>query len=71
MYRHDYTDQVMSPKETTAFRIDTDLLEAMRKVKAQEGIPVTTQIEKAVREWLTKRGITAKAARKRATRKRP
>lgn len=62
---------VMSPKETTAFRIDTDLLEAMRKVKAQEGIPVTTQIEKAVREWLTKRGITAKAARKRATSKRP
>jgi hypothetical protein len=55
----------MSPKETTALRLDTELLAAMRAVKAAEGIPVTTQIEFAVREWLTKRGALAKTARKR------
>ncbi|HLG59365.1 MAG TPA: hypothetical protein VI485_28760 [Vicinamibacterales bacterium] len=61
----------MSPKETTAFRIDTTLLDAMRGVKEAEGIPVTTQIEMAVREWLTKRGTIDKTERKRAsTRKR-
>ena len=61
----------MSPKETTAFRLDTVLLETMRRVKDVEGIPVTTQIEMAVRDWLTKRGTIAKSARKRAvTRKR-
>ena len=46
----------MSPKTTTAFRLDDELLEAMRTVKATEGIPLTTQIEMAVREWLAKRG---------------
>jgi len=63
----------MSPKESTALRIDVDLLEAMRDVKDAEGIPVTTQIEMAVREWLKQRGIVVKKAdRKRAsTRKRP
>jgi hypothetical protein len=63
----------MSPKESTALRLDQALLDAMRDVKDREGIPVTTQIEMAVREWLKKRGIVvAKAERKRAaTRKRP
>lgn len=61
----------MSPKETTALRLDADLLEAMRQVRDKDGIPVTTQIEMAVREWLVKRRALPKAARKRAvTRKR-
>ena len=62
----------MSPKEATALRLNTALLEAMRQVKETEGIPVTTQIEMAVREWLNKRGVVVKSERKRAaTRKRP
>lgn len=63
----------MSPRESTALRIDVDLLSAMRGVRDREGIPVTTQIEMAVREWLRKRGIVVqKAERKRAaTRRRP
>jgi len=63
----------MSPKETTALRLDLDLLAAMRNLRETEGIPVTTQIEMASREWLRKRGIIVKkkADRKRAgTRKR-
>lgn len=62
----------MSPKEATALRLDAALLEAMRKVKETEGIPVTTQIELAVREWLKKRGTVVKSERKRVVaRKRP
>lgn len=61
----------MSSKETTALRLDIELLTAMRRVKETEGIPVTTQIEFAVRDWLTRRGTLAKTDRKRAaTRKR-
>jgi hypothetical protein len=72
MYRHAYTFKTMSPKEPTAFRIDTGLLNAMRTVKEREGIPVTVQIEKAVREWLERRGAINRAERKRpTTRKRP
>jgi hypothetical protein len=55
-------------KETTALRLDTTLLEAMRRVKLQDGIPVTTQIEMAVREWLVKRGALKNADRRRAPR---
>jgi hypothetical protein len=50
----------MSPKIDTALRLDADLMAAMRKVKADEGIPVTTQIEKAVAAWLKRRGILVK-----------
>jgi hypothetical protein len=66
------TNKQMSPKESTALRLDTTLLEAMRDLKEREGIPVTTQIEMAVRDWLAKRGVSLKTERKRAaTRKRP
>lgn len=52
----------VSPKTTTALRLDNALLEAMRRVKATDGVPVTTQIEMAVRVWLKKRGVTVKTA---------
>lgn len=62
----------VSPKEKTALRLDVQLLKAMRGVREREGIPVTTQLEMAVREWLTKRGTIVKAGRKRGeARKRP
>ena len=71
--RHVYTllyDPPM-PKELTAMRLDTELLAAMRAVKTREGIPVTTQIEFALRQWLTARGAlktTTKRTTKRSTR---
>lgn len=60
----------MSPKTMTAVRLDSTLLDTMRRVKEEEGIPVTTQIEMAVREWLIDRGALAKTARKRASTRR-
>lgn len=62
----------MSPKEATALRIDVSLMQAMRKLKEVKGIPVTTQLEMAIREWLKREhGIIVKAERQRAdTRKR-
>jgi hypothetical protein len=61
----------VSPKELTAFRMAPEVMAAMRTVKEKEGIPIAVQIDFAVREWLTKRGVTIKSAHKRAgTRKR-
>jgi hypothetical protein len=54
----------VSPKITTALRLDSDLLDAMRGVKEEVGIPVTTQLEKAAREWLKRRGVKVKTSRK-------
>jgi hypothetical protein len=51
--------------------MDPALMEALRAVKATEGIPVAVQIDFAVREWLKKKGVQIKSDRKRAgTRKR-
>ena len=62
----------MSPKIDTALRLDAELVAAMRRVKEKDGIPITTQIEKAVAEWLKRRGVVVKQTeRKRpASRKR-
>jgi hypothetical protein len=59
----------MSPKTTTALRLETSLLETMRAVKREEGIPVTTQIEMAVREWLVKRGALKPAQANKRTKR--
>lgn len=52
----------MSPKEMTALRLDPDVLDAMRRFKERDGVPITIQIEKAVTEWLSRRGIVVKKA---------
>lgn len=59
----------VSPKTTTALRLDDELMAAMRQIKDTVGIPITTQIEMAVRDWLSaKHGIVVK---KQTDRKRP
>jgi hypothetical protein len=46
----------MKPKVATAFRLDHELVEAMRRVKETEGVSTTAQMELALLAWLTKRG---------------
>ena len=56
------------PKELTALRLDPELLDAMRRVKAREGIPMAVQVDFALRKWLSGKGAlkvrTATKARK-------
>jgi hypothetical protein len=55
----------------TTFRIDDELLKALRDVHEREGIQISEQVRRAIRLWLESKGVVAKAARKRAsTRKR-
>jgi hypothetical protein len=63
---------IVSRKEFTAFRMAPELMKAMRAVKVAEGIPVSEQVDRAVRAYLEARGLTVKKTeRKRAvTRKR-
>jgi hypothetical protein len=41
----------------TAFRIPTDLSDAMQAVKDRDGVPQSEQVRRAIREWLEKRGV--------------
>ena len=67
LYILEYTQPLtMSPKEMISLRLDPALLKVMRAVKAEEGIPVAVQLEKAAGEWLERRGLKVKAAPRRA-----
>ena len=55
------------------FRLETEILSALQRVKDQDGIPVSEQVRRALIVWLESRNVALKKAeRKRAsTRKRP
>ncbi len=55
----------MSPKELTAFRVDPDVMKALRAVKARTGLPIAVQVDFALRAWLRSKGAM-KMDRKRA-----
>ena len=57
------------PKTLTALRLDPDLLDAMRRVKAQEGIPMAVQVDFACREWLKRKGVKVGGRRASPTKK--
>jgi hypothetical protein len=61
----------MSPKQPYTFKIDPELLEALRAIKQRDGIAESEQIRRGIRLWLKEKDVTARPERKRAaTRKR-
>jgi hypothetical protein len=53
------------PRTLTNFRIDPELLEALREIRQRDGLPIAEQIRRAIRQWVEGRGVV-KAERKRA-----
>ena len=53
----------MSPKELTAFRVDAALMDGLRRVKDRDGVPLSVQLDRALRAWLKKQQISVKPAR--------
>jgi hypothetical protein len=50
----------VSPKELTAFRIDPEVMDGLRRVKDRDGIPLSIQVDRALRTWLERKDITLK-----------
>lgn len=48
----------MSPKEMTAFRIEPEIRDGLRRVKDRDGIPFSIQVDRALRTWLEKKGVS-------------
>ena len=63
MYKHVYT-YVMSPKKLTAFRIEPTIMDAMRRLKDRDGMPLSVQVDRALRAWLEEKGVPVKGASK-------
>jgi hypothetical protein len=53
----------MSPKELTAFRVDPDVMDGLRRVKDRDGVPLSVQLDRALRAWLKQKRISITPAR--------
>jgi len=51
---------IMSPKQMTAFRLERDIIDGLNRVKDRDGIPFSVQVDRALRAWLDKKGVTLK-----------
>ncbi len=60
-YKHVYT-YAMSPKELTAFRIESEIMDGLRRVKDRDGIPLSVQVDRALRAWLERKDVHAEEA---------
>ena len=58
----------MAPRHLAAFRIEHEILKGLQAVKKRDGIPVSEQVRRALRQWLKTRGCKLKI-QKRETRK--
>jgi hypothetical protein len=66
LHRYTVGDVDLSPKELTAFRVDPELMEALRLVKERDGIPIAEQVRRGLQMWFDSKGVKVKTARKRA-----
>lgn len=61
----------MTPKTASTFRIDDELLDALREVKERDGIPQSEQIRRAILMWLKAKGVKVQTQGKRADTRKP
>jgi hypothetical protein len=60
----------MIPKEMrklAVYRMDPALIDGLHQVKERDGLPITWQVQQAIRAWLDSKGIAVKGAPGRAS----
>lgn len=56
----------------TTFRLETEIMDALAAIRDRDGITVSEQVRRALKQWIAEKGVKMKTDRKRAqTRKRP
>jgi hypothetical protein len=59
----------MTARKQANVRLDDDILEGLQRLKERDGVPISEQVRRALREWLEMRGVMGaekKTARRRA-----
>ena len=46
----------------TAFRIEPEIMDGLRRVKDREGVPLSVQVDRALRAWLKKKRVSVTKA---------
>jgi hypothetical protein len=52
-----------STRTQTGFRIDDDIMEGLKTVKERDGVPISEQVRRALREWLRGQGVITGSTR--------
>ena len=60
----------MTARKLTNFRIDADLVMGLKALKARDGVPVSESVRRALRAWLTAKGVMKADRTRTVTRKR-
>lgn len=56
----------------TTFRLETEIMDALAEIRDRDGIAVSEQVRRALKQWIDSKDVKVKSDRKRAsTRKRP
>lgn len=54
----------MTPRKLHNFYLDPELSEGLKAVKDRDGVSEAEQVRRAVREWLERKGVLKKTAKK-------
>jgi hypothetical protein len=56
----------------TTFRLETEIMAALADIRDRDGIAVSEQVRRALKQWIEAKGVKLKSGRKRpASRRRP
>ena len=56
----------MTPLKPTTFRLETDIMDALNKIRERDGVPVSEQVRRALKQWIAAKGVKAKSPDRRA-----
>lgn len=56
----------MTPLRQTNFRIDDAMMSALQEIRERDGIPVSEQVRRALKQWIEGKGVVMKTDRRRA-----
>ena len=54
-------------RKLAVYRMDPALIDGLHQVKERDGLPITWQVQQAIRAWLDSKGVATRAATGRST----
>jgi hypothetical protein len=58
------------PLRPANFRLEPEILDALRQIRIRDGVPVSEQVRRALRDWIAARSANVRVERKHPARRR-
>ncbi len=56
----------VTPLKPTTFRLETEIMDALNEIRNRDGVPVSEQVRRALKQWIEAKGVKVKGLGKRA-----